>query len=74
MAVLRGFGEWVRGAARLPWGELAEKTIEATEATAELGEVWQEAAPKLEGLKDLDKIDRFFQLFDSPVAITVNLV
>ena len=68
MQSLRGFGEWLKGAAKVPWGKLAEKSITATKATADLGKTWREAAPKIETLKDLDRIDSFFQLLDLPVA------
>ena len=68
MQSLRGFGDWLKGAAKVPWGRLAEKSISVTKATADLGKTWQEAAPKLEALKDLDRIDSFFQLLDLPVA------
>lgn len=65
---LRGFGDWLKDAAKVPWGKLAEKSIDLTKATAGLGTSWQEAAPKLEKLKDLDRVASFFQLFDLPVA------
>jgi uncharacterized protein YjbI with pentapeptide repeats len=68
MRSLRGFGEWLRDAAKLPWGELAQQGIDMTEATAELAEPWKDAAPKLAQLKNLDKVDSFFEVFDSPVA------
>ena len=68
MQSLRGFGDWLKGAAKVPWGKLAEKSITATKATADLGKTWQEAAPKIEALKDLDRINSFFQLLDLPVA------
>ena len=68
MEGLRGFGDWLKGGAQLPWGKLATQAIAATTATAGLGDVWQKAAPKLETLKDLDRIDSFFKLFDSPAT------
>ncbi|MEL7359371.1 MAG: pentapeptide repeat-containing protein [Cyanobacteria bacterium J06560_6] len=68
MAVLRGFGDWLRGGLKLPWGELAKQTINATKATADLSETWQKTAPKLAALKDLDRLDSFFKVFDSPVG------
>ncbi|MEL7067847.1 MAG: pentapeptide repeat-containing protein [Cyanobacteria bacterium J06581_3] len=68
MAVLREFGDWLKGGLKLPWGELANQTINATKATADLSKTWQEAAPKLAALKDLDRLDSFFKLFDSPVG------
>ena len=68
MQSLHGFGDWLKGAAKVPWGKLAEKSISVTKATADLGKTWQEAAPKIEALKDLDRINSFFQLLDLPVA------
>jgi phage terminase small subunit len=40
-------------------GALAEKSIDAAKATAEMGKAWKEAVPKLAQLKDLDEIDSF---------------
>ena len=68
MQSLREFGDWLKDAAKLPWGKLAEKSISVTKAIADLGKTWQEAAPKLEALKDLDRVNSFFQLLDLPVA------
>ncbi len=52
----------------MPWGKLAEKSISAVNATAGLGKAWRESAPKLETLKDLDRVDSFFKLLDTPVT------
>ncbi|MGC1217266.1 MAG: pentapeptide repeat-containing protein [Phormidesmis sp.] len=68
MQSLRGFGDWLKGGLKLPWGDLAKQTIDVTKATADLSEAWQEAAPKLAKLKDLDRLDSFFKAFDSPVT------
>jgi hypothetical protein len=57
MQSLRGFGEWLRDAAKLPWGELAKQGIDMAMATAELAKAWQEAVPKLAQLKNLDRVD-----------------
>jgi hypothetical protein len=68
MQSLRGFGDWLKDGVKLPWGQLAKQGIDATKATAELGKTWQDAAPKLAQLKNLEQIDHFFKAFDSPVA------
>ncbi len=68
MQSLREFGAWLKDATKLPWGQLAEKSIDAVKATAEMGKAWKEAAPKLAQLKDLDEIDSFFKHLESPVA------
>ena len=68
MQSLRGFGDWLKGGLKLPWGALAKQTIDATKATADLSQTWQEAAPKLAALKDLDRLDSFFKAFESPVG------
>jgi len=68
MQSLRKFGDWLKGGLKLPWGDGAKQAIAATKATAELGKAWQDAAPKLESLKNLDQVETFFKAFDSPVG------
>jgi hypothetical protein len=65
MQSLRGFGDCLKAGVKLPWGQLAKQGIDATKATAELGKTWQDAAPKL---AQLNNLDQFFKAFDSPVA------
>ncbi|MGB7247423.1 MAG: hypothetical protein WBC73_00675 [Phormidesmis sp.] len=68
MQSLREFGDWLKEGVKFSWGQLAEQGISAVEATADLGEAWQEAGPKIAKLKNLDRLDSFFKLFDAPVA------
>ncbi|MGI8934111.1 MAG: hypothetical protein ACR2FS_08565, partial [Phormidesmis sp.] len=68
MQSLRKFGDWLKEGAKLPWGAVAEQGIEAIAATSDLSETWQEAAPKIAKLENLDQLDSFFKLFESPVT------
>ncbi len=68
MQSLRKFGDWLKEGAKLPWGAVAEQGIEAIAATSDLSETWQEAAPKIAKLENLDRLDSFFKLFESPVT------
>lgn len=68
MQSLRGFGDWLKSGVKFPWGELIEQGTAAVEATAELSPVWQAAAPKIAKLSNLNQLDSFFKLFESPVA------
>ena len=62
------FSDWLKEGVKFPWGELAEQGIEAVEAIADLSETWQEAAPKIAKLENLERLGSFFQLFESPVT------
>ena len=68
MKSLQRFGDWLKEGVRFPWGDFAEKGLEAVEATADLSEGWLEAAPKIAKLENLDRLDSFFKLFESPIA------
>lgn len=68
MQSLQRFSNWLKEGVNFPWGEVAEKGIEAVEATSDLSESWLEAAPKIAKLENLDRLDSFFKLFESPIA------
>ncbi len=70
MQSLSEFGSWLKGGVKFPWGEVVEQGVASVEATAGLSEAWKEAAPKIAKLDnlDLDQLDSFFKLFESPVA------
>ncbi len=68
MQSLREFGNWLKEGTKLPWGKGAEQVIAAIKATSDLSKTWKEAASKIESLEDLDQLDSFFKLFESPVT------
>lgn len=70
MSTLKGFWQFLNTDVReLPWGEVAEKGIEAVTATKDFGESWQEQAPKIEQLKPYwSQVEPFLKVLDAPVT------
>ncbi|MBE7384403.1 MAG: pentapeptide repeat-containing protein [Leptolyngbya sp. SIO1E4] len=70
MQVLKGFWQFLNTDVReIPWGELAEKGIEAVTATNDLGEAWEEQAPHIKALTPyLQQVEPFLTTLDSPVT------
>ncbi|MBE7385179.1 MAG: pentapeptide repeat-containing protein [Leptolyngbya sp. SIO1E4] len=70
MQVLKGFWQFLNtDVQKIPWGELAEKGIEAVTATNDLGEAWEEQAPHIKALTPyLQQVEPFLTTLDSPVT------
>ena len=70
MQALKGFWQFLNTDVKdIPWGELADKGIEAVTATKDFGEAFQEQAPNIKALQPhLDKVEPFLKTLDSPVT------
>lgn len=70
MTSLSGFWQFLNTDVKdIPWGELAEKGIEAVSASNELGETWEEQKSDLKQLAPyFEKVEPFFKVLSDPDA------
>lgn len=70
MASLKGFWQFLNTDIKdIPWGELAEKGIEAVSASNDLGEKWEEHKSDLNQLAPyFEKVEPFFKVLSDPDA------
>ena len=70
MASLNGFWQFLNTDVKdIPWGELAEKGIEAVSASNDLGEKWEEHKSDLKQLTPyFGQVEPFFKLLSDPNA------
>lgn len=70
MASLNEFWQFLNTDVKdIPWGELAEKGIEAVSASNDLGETWEEHKSELTQLAPhFDKVEPFFKVLSDPNA------
>jgi hypothetical protein len=70
VSTLKGFWQFLNTDVRkIPWGELAEKGIDAVSATKDFGEAFGEQAPNIQQLKPyLVQVEPFLQVLDAPVT------
>lgn len=67
---LRGFWKFLNTDIRdIPWGEVAEKGIEAVAATTEFSKAFKEQAPKIASIQSFAKgVEPFLEALESPIA------
>ncbi|MEA5464454.1 hypothetical protein [Leptothoe sp. PORK10 BA2] len=70
MATLKGFWQFLNTDVKdIPWGELAEKGIEAVSASNDLGETWEDHKADLNQLAPyFGKVEPFFKVLNDPDA------
>ena len=70
MASLKGFWQFLNTDVQdIPWGELAEKGIEAVSASSDLAEKWEEHKSDLNQLEPyFGKVEPFFKMLNDPDA------
>ncbi|MEM9809416.1 MAG: hypothetical protein AAF959_29555, partial [Cyanobacteria bacterium P01_D01_bin.56] len=70
MASLKGFWQFLNTDVQdIPWGELADKGIEAVGTAGELGEKWEEHKSDLNQLEPyFEKVEPFFKVLNDPDA------
>ena len=70
MASLKGFWQFLNTDVKdIPWGELAEKGLEAVSASNDLGEKWEEHKSDLNQLAPyFEKVEPFFKVLNDPDA------